>query len=140
MCLHVHACRSRSAASTNSTAAGATGGATSFLHTCDLMGCHFVGLLMSFQHQLHMLCCDDVMVEGKPPLLNAAVTILPGSQAVSLPDLCMMLVLESQQKRLCLYSGVVKVCLCVCVGGGRGMWLSSYALGLRPQGCMFKPH
>lgn len=84
------------------------------LHTWDLMGRQFVGLLVPTLHQLHMLSCDDATEDGKPPSLGAVTAILPGSHAVSMPELYMMVVLDSEQKKVFVYSGIVKVCVCRC--------------------------
>lgn len=84
--------------------------AASMLHTCDLMGLCYVGVVVPSLNQITMLTTSsDDATKGKPPSFGSEVTVLSGSEAIALPSLSMLLVLDLTQTSLILYSGVVKV-------------------------------
>lgn len=86
--------------------------AASIFHTVDFMGGHFVGLVMSAVHRLHMLGCEahsDEETIKKSLVLGTSSTELPGTQVVSLPGAATMVVFDAVNKELLVYSGTVRV-------------------------------
>lgn len=78
--------------------------ANSMFYTRDLLGCGYVGVVISSVNQLWLIRCTK---EVKSLQLVSMETI-SGVQAVSMLSLCMMLVLDNAGALL-VYSGPVKV-------------------------------
>jgi len=75
----------------------------------DLIGSHFVGLVLSGADCVHMLSCGVPEGATRPLLPSGNGADLPGTQVVPVNRRSMMVVLEAWSRRLLVYSGTVKV-------------------------------
>lgn len=82
--------------------------ATSIFCTSDLVGRHYVGVVLASRNQLWMISCSDDVAKGKPQQLVSMATIAGCREAAPLSRLSMMLVLDDMGG-LSLYSGLHKV-------------------------------
>jgi hypothetical protein len=75
---------------------------------CDLIGCRYVGVVLSSARQLWLITCEEESKERKSLRLVSMATIGGCVEATPLSHLSMMLVLD-EVGALVLYSGLVKV-------------------------------
>ena len=80
---------------------------TSFFKTVDLIGRHYLALLVPSLSQLWLLNYD--IIKGEPPSFGS-LTIVQATQVIPLHSLSMMLVV-GVDKQLTLYSGPHKVAM-----------------------------
>ena len=71
------------------------------------MGAHYVGMVIPSLNEVHMMRCNDVTDE-RALTLGAAV-VLPGSQAISIDTVSMVIILDTIRESVNIYSGTTKV-------------------------------
>lgn len=80
---------------------------TSLFITSDLIGRHYLAMLIPSLSQLHLLSYD--IIKGEAPSFGA-VTTIPATQVIPLQSLFMILILGAD-RQLMLYSGSHKVAI-----------------------------